>query len=392
MTRKPIVFIIGSEFRHSEMTASYNRMNNFKNAFVECNYNVVMLSLTNGTNKGLSRNIFLFQSNLSLLNIFKWCFLLFNLRKRYPDAIVLFSNLHNRYILPFIFLNGLLKRKVIDIVEDPDAQFNDIKSHPKYKLYRPGPLFYFFRQNLRIFLLKRWYWKCFNLRLAITDNLKDKIQKITKQKTILVPILYYNKAHFNRLPNDKVSRESNYIAHLSSNSITKDGLMFLIECYCQLIEEIKDLRLVLLGRFNEFTKKQLIEVLKRHNAVDSVDFTGFVSDEDLKIYLRNSMALVITKPSNDLNNFNFPTRLINYLESGRPVLMPKYGVFERYFKDKESCYFFDITNKNSFCNKLKYINQASESELVKVGEAARNKLLVEFNAILYCKEVINTIS
>jgi glycosyltransferase involved in cell wall biosynthesis len=82
----------------------------------------------------------------------------------------------------------------------------------------------------------------------------------------------------------------NFIMYTGS-AFEHKNLERLISAFCLLKEQHEDLKLVLVGK-REYHSKQLEKWIKRNTRTESVIFTGFIPDEELKWYYQNARAYV----------------------------------------------------------------------------------------------------
>lgn len=377
------VIIIGSEFSHDTSTANYNRICAYKDGFIISGKKVVVISLTNAKNKGLSRNISLFNSNSTIKNVIKWFFFLHKFLRKRNNDLILFSDLHNRYAVILFFFRKTIKNSFIDIVEEPRAQLWQVSSSSLFKWYRPGHLYYYFSGIFKFLFYYNFYWKSFKIRFAISNNLKDLVENKAKKKVVIVPILFSETKVTKKEPADI---DKKLFSHLSSNSLIKDGLDFLIKSFTKFNEK-NECRLQVIGNISNKIKQQ-VNTNINNDSQKHIIYNGFIDDKALDFELDRSLATIICRPNNYLNKYNFPTRLVVYLNASRPVIMPGYGDYRIYFKDKVSAVFYEPENEMSFIEALKYVATCSDIELNKIGKTGKNLLSEHFCATNWCKKII----
>lgn len=136
----------------------------------------------------------------------------------------------------------------------------------------------------------------------------------------------------------------------------KDGVDILIKSYSLLCQEISDYRLILIGGARD---SQVIANLKRMTEdlgiSDKVFFTGWVGRNELPSYLENASLLVLSRPANKQAEGGIPSKLAEYLSTGRPVLTTKVGDLPLYFKHCRDIFFAEPGSVEDFSDKMKEI-------------------------------------
>ncbi|MDI5836506.1 glycosyltransferase [Shewanella xiamenensis] len=139
------------------------------------------------------------------------------------------------------------------------------------------------------------------------------------------------------------------------------GIRDLIEAYIQ--AKIANFKLVICGDGNE---RNYVEAKMMDNK--DIIYLGQIEHYKVKI-LQSNAALLINPRSNDalFTKFSFPSKVIEYMNSGVPTLMYNLDGFPYNY----SKYFFHIDSLNDFSSKLKEISEMDEIELCSMGNTAK---------------------
>jgi glycosyltransferase involved in cell wall biosynthesis len=76
-------------------------------------------------------------------------------------------------------------------------------------------------------------------------------------------------------------------------------------------------------------------------------FTGFLSRDALIWCYKNARGLLCCRSNSDYANYGFPTKLAEYLASGRPVVATTVGDVEEYLVDENSAFLAKPENVES---------------------------------------------
>jgi len=189
------------------------------------------------------------------------------------------------------------------------------------------------RKTMRSITL-HWVLPQLNGIVAISENLiKEVSRHVRTVKILKVPILV--EAARSLVLSSDSGHESqslnHYIFHAGSLTIQKDGIIEVVQAYTiaarRLNEESLHLNLVFTNRtaLPEVWKK-ITQILHENGLYDRLKITGYLDNAKLHHYLKGASVLLINKPANFQNRYNFPTKLGDYLLSGAPVIVGAEGI------------------------------------------------------------------
>jgi glycosyltransferase involved in cell wall biosynthesis len=208
--------------------------------------------------------------------------------------------------------------------------------------------------------LKRWYY------IKILYNLYDgaivvsvylyKLMKGLMSRTteiIQVPILVDLNEFACRENTSDVSQVITYCGLLNEK---KDGVLTLMRAYSQVREQFPKAILRLVG---DSSLKSAVPEFKRHaeelGISDGVEFVGAVKHEEIPLYLHQATVLALARPSSLQADAGFPTKLGEYLASGKPVVVTRVGGLDHYLKDRVNVFFSPPDDVNAFAEQLIYV-------------------------------------
>ncbi len=171
----------------------------------------------------------------------------------------------------------------------------------------------------------------------------------------------------------------------------KDGVPILIEAFSLIHQSFSDFRLVLIGNTSnasEFGKlKHRTEEL---GIAKKVVFTGFVHRNEIPGLLQQSSLLVLARPDNIQARGGFPTKLGEYLASGRPVLVTATSDIPIYINHGANGYLAQPGSALDFAEKMTMI--LSDYTLAeKVGLEGKKLTETYFNNGWQSRRIINFI-
>lgn len=143
-----------------------------------------------------------------------------------------------------------------------------------------------------------------------------------------------------------------YIAFIGVMNNLKDGVDVLIEAFAKIATYFPNLTLYLFGFWHYDTPGQQKQI-KSLNLQKRVFYRGTASRDEIPNIIMNAQLLVLPRPDTHQAQGGFPTKLGEYLATGRPVCATSVGEIPDYLTDDESVFFADPGSADSFANAMK---------------------------------------
>jgi glycosyltransferase involved in cell wall biosynthesis len=147
-----------------------------------------------------------------------------------------------------------------------------------------------------------------------------------------------------------------YLAYCGSLLEHKDGVGYLMAAFATIANDFPDLTLVLIG---DSIKVSQIPAYRQYAEQLSISrrvvFTGMVARSELPAHLANASILVLARPTSRQAEAGFPTKLGEYLATGKPVLVTKTGEIASYLADGLNVFFAPPDDVSAFAERLRYI-------------------------------------
>lgn len=166
------------------------------------------------------------------------------------------------------------------------------------------------------------------------------------------------------------------ITYIGNMEIYKDNLDILIESFSLFCKERNDYKLWLVGEGKDVhILKQKVDQMGLSNCVV---FKGSKLRNEIPEILAISSILVLTRVKNTRSDGGFPTKLGEYLASGKPVILTNVGEINEYIIDQVNAFLVEPNNINAFSKCLLYVANHYE-EAMKVGLEGRKLAEGVFN-------------
>lgn len=205
-------------------------------------------------------------------------------------------------------------------------------------------------------LYLKWLSSFFDGIVLITNELDNYYKNVinSKTKTCIIPILV-DFSTFRSLEQVKNKGSSNRLVYTGSLLERKDGIVTILKAFKLVSQKFPEKKMVITG---DVTKSDdyynIIDVIDNLGIRDKVEFTGFLSIEGLNREINQADMLMLCKPDNRQNKYNFPTKVGEYLTSGVPTLISNVGETTHFLKDRISAFVCE-PNVEEYASKMEEI-------------------------------------
>jgi glycosyltransferase involved in cell wall biosynthesis len=232
--------------------------------------------------------------------------------------------------------------------------------------------------------LYKWYelnhfYKIFDNFLVMTTPLKDFYSERAKPgaNIVVVPMTVQPKRFEN--VSDKSPFQQPYFAYAGYLGDDKDGVDILLKAFSIVSKEYENVLLVLIGYSNnQEHHDKLNDITKESNIEDKVIFTGRIHRDEIPHYFNNAIGLVLARPDNIQAKGGFPTKLGEYLATGKPVVVTKVGEIPFYLKDQRNAFLAEPNNIESFAQKMIELLKDQENA-IQIGKQGKKLTKEVFN-------------
>jgi glycosyltransferase involved in cell wall biosynthesis len=168
----------------------------------------------------------------------------------------------------------------------------------------------------------------------------------------------------------------------------KDGIVTILKAFALIKNKYPDYKLVLTGapeRSPDY--KEIKNTITNYELSSQIIFTGYIGENELYQTLGSAIMLILAKPENRQNQYNFPTKIGEYLVSGRPVLSTKVGIIGEILEDNKNVFFSKFDTKD-LASKIEFIIN-NPKDAVEVGNEGREFALNNLHYKKHAKRMTN---
>jgi len=168
-----------------------------------------------------------------------------------------------------------------------------------------------------------------------------------------------------------------YIVFIGFMNDRKEGVNVLIEAFSKIASNFNDLKLYLVGPKTYDTPNHY-KLINKLQLTDRVFIMGEYHRDKIPSILKNAELLVLPRPESKQAQGGFPTKLGEYLATGRPICATKVGEIPLYLEDEASVYFAKPGSVDSFSDAMKRA-LSNPDKAYKIGLKGKEIAMQNFN-------------
>lgn len=173
--------------------------------------------------------------------------------------------------------------------------------------------------------------------------------------------------------------------------LEKDAAELLCESFALLAEKGYVFKLQVAGRYLQSSEGSFY--YKRLNSdkrlAGKVDFFENPSDLEMKKLMESADVLLLLRRASDVELNSFPTRLVEYLASDRPVAVSDWGDIGLYLEDDKDAILLPAGSSLLICNRLSEILDGGRDGLKKFVGAGKKAVAKNFCRKLHARRIIH---
>lgn len=206
----------------------------------------------------------------------------------------------------------------------------------------------FANNNSRLYrFLFKTITKYYDAVFVISNSLQDFVTKeshVNQNRVFILP-MNVDTSRFDKyepLPDYlKDELPDNYIGYCGSVNGAKEGIFTMLRVFKDISILFPDISFCIAGRGDPKDIDNLEREIAKLDLTSKVVLLKRVSSEYIPAFLRGAKILVMFRTSNIMTQYGFPTKLGEYLMSGRPIVLSDVSDLGNYMKDRYNSYLSD---------------------------------------------------
>jgi glycosyltransferase involved in cell wall biosynthesis len=165
------------------------------------------------------------------------------------------------------------------------------------------------------------------------------------------------------------------------------GFQFLIEGMPFVLQRVPDAHLVLAGYAGELSESPEA-IIQKQGLQHAAHYLGMLDSGEVVNLLAAADVLVMPKDSTSMNEFGFPSKLAEYLASGRPVVSTRISDIPEYVSHGENAYLCPPGNAQALAEAIVDLLTASPEVRAAIGQAGRRLARTCFDVNVNCSRIL----
>ncbi len=178
-----------------------------------------------------------------------------------------------------------------------------------------------------------------------------------------------------------------YIAYVGSMNDLKDGVSILISAFEEIKNTFNEYTLYLIGPYDYDTPNHL-RIIEQKGLKNRVFWMNVYGRDKIPNIICNADLLVLPRPDSKQAQGGFPTKLGEYLATGKPVCATRVGEIPNYLTDNQSIFFAEPGSVESFAKAMERALSNTDNAIF-VGANGRKVAEKEFNKITQAKNLFD---
>lgn len=208
--------------------------------------------------------------------------------------------------------------------------------------------------------------------ISISDALLNLARSYTLPscKYIKVPIMVEYE-HYG-INEKKMDKDIPFIFHAGTLFQQKDGILGMVEAFGIAKQRIDiPIKYILTGNINASSHpEELRYLIEKYRLDDSIEFVGYLNRDQIKEYLTSASLVISNRPKSKQDYYGFSTKLGEYLASGTPLLMTRWGEAVNWLENGKSAYIVEPEDTTALADTIVHVFTHPE-ESRKVGLAGQ---------------------
>lgn len=226
--------------------------------------------------------------------------------------------------------------------------------------------------------------------LCISRYLVDfyKQRGVNPKKLLLVPSTV-DPAVFSSTAQRPVREK--YVGYFGSLSFKRDNVDMLIHAFADFSVLYPGVRLILGGFCSPGIKDQMLDLINKLNIQSKVTVLDFLSRKEILEYIINADVLVMTRSKDLESAASYPSKLTEFLATGKPVISVNVGEISDFLSDTVNAFLVEPGNITELTNKLDFVFKNYEFAR-NVGQKGKELTAGIFNYNFQAKRIIDFVN
>lgn len=223
-------------------------------------------------------------------------------------------------------------------------------------------------------------------RILMTQKLSDFYNAICPKPSLLLSTITDTDRFLNI--SSKNSPSCPYLCYMGNMELSKDNVDNIIKAFGLISPKYPDLKLYLYGAPSESTAKVLSKLISELDLEGKVILKGTAQYNEVPGILSIAKILVASQPDTKRAEGGFPTKMGEYMMTGRPCVLTDVGEISQYVQHKVNGYLVPPDSPEDYAKALDYV-LSHDDEATTVGQTAKEYILNNFSTTSAGEKIVS---
>ena len=213
--------------------------------------------------------------------------------------------------------------------------------------------------------IKKWaYYKILShvdSMVFMTNNLNKYYNDKLRKPFHILPSIVDTSRFYVLKPQLQFSRK--YLCYMGNMELAKDNVDNIIRAFKIISSRYPDIDLRLWGKPSEEDRLFIESCIRENGLNDRCFLMGYCPYEDVPRILLNAYVLVSSQPNTKRAQGGFPTKLAEYMCTGKPIILTDVGEISTFVHHKEHVYLARAEDADDYAMKLADLMENYEESL-----------------------------
>lgn len=182
-----------------------------------------------------------------------------------------------------------------------------------------------------------------------------------------------------------------YVGYFGALTFWRDNVDLLIKAYGKICNDHSGTHLVLGGFCSDNEKTEILDLVSQLNIREKVEFLEYMKRDEILQFITHAHVLVMVRSNNLEAMASFPSKLTEYVATGKPVITVNVGEIDDYYSDGVNAWVVEPENVEALADKLSYV--LNNYEIAgQVSARAKELIMTTFNYNFQAKRMIEFIA
>lgn len=305
-----------------------------------------------------------------IVALFKSLSVILKSHKCNPYDTILFSFDIPLYLIFFGFFIKLLLRVKIGFIADEYPC--EIRANRKDKI------------SLINKYMFKWAFLFISYRILIHDKLRDYYNKEIGYKESYVMGSIIDEERFNI--NQDFIKSDNNLCYFGGMDLNNDNVDLIIKAFNQIKDRYPNTNLLLYGEPSIKDKKILSHIIFEFKLGHRVFLKGRASYKEVPLLMKSAAVLVTSQSKTKRAEGGLPTKLAEYLISGKPAIVSKVSIIPEILLDRENIYMVEPDNIEDYVTTMEEV-LSNYNKAMEVAQRGRIFALNNYGNIHVCAQL-----